>query len=361
MTGRWGASAMLKTGVASAVLKSVGLIALVLSAAPSASASLPPVASQSQSTHLVVIVGAAGGEVYAEVFHNWAVQLVDAATGRLGLASDQVTYLGADPELAPEVISAKSSRENVEQTLMRLANESSPDDSIFVVLIGHGSGDGEQSKFNLPGRDISAAEYDALLDLFVTQDVGFVNTASASGDFAAVLAAPNRVIVTATRDARQNNQTVFPRFFVEALSGDVADLDKDGRVSLLEAYSYASREVKRFYEDDGRMLTETAQLEDNGDGEPSHEPEGGESDGMLARLMFLDNPLNAATAGGARATDDPELRALYDDQRALRVRIEELKLLKDSMDPEVYEAELEDLLVALALKDQAIRAKGGGS
>lgn len=336
------------------------LMTLALSIALPGAAATPLAGAQAQRAHLVVVVGAGGDEVYAEVFHNWAVQLVEAATGRLGLPQENVTYLGADPELAADLISARSSRENVEATLKRLASESSPDDSIFVVLIGHGSGEGEQSKFNLPGRDLSAVEYDALLDLFVTQEVGFINTSSGSGDFATVLAAPNRVIVTATRDARQNNQTVFPRFFVEAFADDVADLDKDGRVSLLEAYSYASGEVKRFYEDDGRMLTETAQLEDDGDGEPSHEPEGGESDGMLARLMFLDNPLNAATAGDPGATDDPELRTLYAEQRELRVRIEELKLLKDTMTTEIYEAELETLLVALALKDQAIRAKGGG-
>ena len=322
-------------------------------------ATSPALATPAQRAHLVVIVGAAGDEVYEQVFHNWAVQLVEAATGRLGLAPDQVTYLGANPELAPDLISARSSRENVEQTLSRLAIDSSPDDTIFIVLIGHGSGEGEQSRFNLPGRDLSAVEYDALLDRFVTQEVGFVNTSSGSGDFTAVLAAPNRVIVTATRDARQNNQTVFPRFFVEAFSGDVADLDKDGRISLLEAYTYASLEVKRFYEDDGRMLTETSQLEDDGDGEPSHVPEGGESDGMLARLLFLDNPLGTAAAG-APTSDDPELRALYEEQRELRVRIEEIKQLKGTMDPEVYEAELEKLLVELALKDQAIRAKGGG-
>ncbi len=313
---------------------------------------------QGQRPHLLVIVGVAGDEVYAEVFHNWALQLVDAATERLGLAEEQVTYLGPDPELSP-AIDGESRRENVEQTLQALATAAAPDDSLFVVLIGHGSGEGEQSRFNLPGRDLSAVEYDALLDLFVTQEIGFVNTTSASGDFVDVLAAPNRVIITATRDARQNNQTVFPRFFVQAFSEDVADLDKDDRVSLLEAYNFASREVKRFYEDDGRMLTETSQLEDDGDGEPSHEPEGGEADGTLARLMFLDNPLGTATAGAAPASEDPELRALYDEQRRLRVQIEELKLLKDSMDPEMYDAELEKLLIALALKDQAIRARGG--
>jgi len=316
--------------------------------------------AQVGQSHLVVIVGAAGGDVYREVFHNWAVQLIDAAAGPLGLTPEQITYLGEDPELDPQRISARSSRENVEATLTRLASESGPDDQIFIVLIGHGSGAGERSRFNIPGRDITALEYDAMLDLFVTQEIGFVNTASASGDFAAVLSGPNRVIVTATRDARQNNQTVFPRFFVEAFAQDVADLDKDERISLLEAYTYASREVKRFYEDDGRMLTETSQLEDNGDGKGSYEPLPAEADGALARRMFLDNPMNTFNAAAGPTTDDPELRALYVDQRGLREQIEGLKILKDSMDPELYATELEQLLVALARKGQEIRARGGG-
>lgn len=331
--------------------------AVVIAGGASASFAAPP--AQAQRSHLVVIVGAAGDDVYEEVFHNWAVQLVEAATQQLGMAPDQVTYLGANPERYPDNVDAKSSRDNIEQTLTRLADESSPDDRIFIVLIGHGSGGGEQSKFNIPGRDLSAIEYDALLDRFVTQEVGFVNTASASGDFTRVLAAPNRVIVTATRDARQNNQTVFPRFFVEAFAADVADLDKDGRTSLLEAYHYASREVKRFYEDDGRMLTETSLLEDNGDGEGTHDPTGGETDGSVARLMFLDDPMGASTAEEGPVADDPEMRRMYDDQRSLRIRIEDLKLLKGTMEPELYAAELEELLVALARTDARIRAKGG--
>jgi len=320
---------------------------------------LPVFQAQAQTSHLVVIVGAAGDPVYAEVFHNWAVQLITSAGESLGLAADDITYLGPDPEVDPATIDGRSGRDEIEQTFTRLADQAGIDDRIFVVLIGHGTGEGEQSRFNIPGRDIPAIEYDALLDRFVTQQVGFINTASASGDFTAVLAAPNRVIVTATRDAHQNNQTVFPRFFVEAFSADVSDLDKDGRVSLLEAYNYATREVQRFYEDDGRMLTETSQLEDNGDGEATHEPTGGEADGSLAALLFLDNPAAIVTDEGTM-TEDPELLRLYEEQRELRVRIEELRRLKDTMDPELYDAELEKLLIQLALKDQQIRAKRGG-
>lgn len=311
-----------------------------------------------QRSHLLVVVGAAGDEIYREVFHRYALELIDIAASQLALADDQVTYLGERPDEYSERVTDRSSRENVERELTRIADQATPDDKLFVVLIGHGSGEGEQSKFNLPGRDLSAVEYDALLDRLVTQKVAFINTASASGDFIAVLSAPNRVIVTATRDAYQNNQTMFPRFFVSAFSADVADLDKDERVSLFEAYTYASLEVKRFYEDENRMLTETSQIDDNGDGEGIHEPELGDPDGGLARALFLDSPA-MVTAAGAEAADDPELRALYDTQRQLREQIEQLRVLKDTMDPDLYEAELEKLLIELARTDQRIRDKGG--
>jgi len=348
-----------RSATAAALVGALALTCVTAVAAAPAAAAKAVGSQQAPRTHLVVIVGAAGDEVYEEVFHNWALQLVTAATGQLGLAPQDVVYLGPDPARDTEHIAARSGREEIEQTLGQLADEAGTDDRVIIVLIGHGTGEGEQSRFNIPGRDLNALEYDALLDRFATQQIGFVNTASASGDFATVLAGPNRVIVTATRDAFQNNQTVFPRFFVEAFSSGESDLDKDGRISLLEAYTYAAREVKRFYEDDGRMLTETCQLEDNGDGEATHEPTGGEVDGSMAALLYVDNPLAAMTEEGA-APADPELVRLYEEQRQLRVRIEELKALKATMDPELYDNELEKLLVELALKDQQIRAKGGG-
>ena len=317
------------------------------------------VEAQTTYSHLVVIVGAAGDDVYQEVFHNWAIELIDAATNKLNLSPAQITYLGEHPDLASHGIAARSNRENIEQTIARLAIETGPDDQIFFVLIGHGTGAGEQSRFNIPGRDITALEYDGMLNLFATQEIGFVNTASASGDFVNVLSGLNRVIVTATRDGRQNNQTIFPRFFVQAFAQDVADLDKDERISLLEAYNYASREVKRFYEDDGRMLTETSQLEDNGDGEGSYEPLTSKTDGTLARRMFLGGFMNTSDTATTPQANDSNLRALYIEQRELREQIEQLKLIKDTMDSELYAKELETLLIALAFKDREIRARGG--
>ncbi len=49
--------------------------------------------------------------------------------------------------------------------------------------------------------------------------------------------------------------------------GDVKfDLDKDGQTSLFEAFLAASRRTEEFYETEGRLATEHALLDDNGDG-----------------------------------------------------------------------------------------------
>jgi hypothetical protein len=200
---------------------------------------------------------------------------------------------------------------------------------------------------------MSAADFARLLDSLPTQKVVFVNAASSSGDFIAALSGPNRAVITATRSGHEKNETIFARFFVEAYAGDGADADKDERVSVLEAFNFARREVARLYESDGLLLTEHALLDDDADGEGSAEPEplsGGE--GRLARTLFL---TGGATLTG-QAPTDPRLAALYEEKRSLEEDIAALRQRKEKLDTETYERELERLLVDLALKTREIRA-----
>ncbi len=207
---------------------------------------------------------------------------------------------------------------------------------------------------------MTATDFAKLLDLFTTQEVVFVNTASASGDFIARLSAPNRTVITATRSGNERNQTLFGRYFVEAFADDGADVDKNDRVSALEAFDYARREVARAYESEGRLLTEHALLDDNGDGEGSNEPDPRDSDGALARTLFLGDEAPAAAADGEPA--DPRLAALYEQQRVLEEQIAELRQRKEQMELSDYERRLEELLVELALKTREIRRiEEGGS
>ena len=314
------------------------------------------------NSHLIIISGLSGEQKYRDFFRDWALILIDAAEGTMGVAPASITYLAEEVEVAPQRVDGRSTAETIEATLRDLSSRAAPGDRIAIVLIGHGSARNGESRINLPGPDLTAADFARLLDLFPRQTIALVNTASASGDFVAALSGSNRAIITATRDGRQDNETVFAGYFVQAYSQDGADLDKDERVSLLEAYEYAVREVQRFYDDSGRLRTETALLDDNGDAEGSHEPDPAAGDGSLARGFFLaGSPVGAAGQPAGAESDDPELRALHENKISLEQRIEELRRIKETMDPEVYMTELEALLVDLALTERAIREKGGGT
>ena len=300
-----------------------------------------------QQTHLLVVVGLGGDQMYTEQFHGWATSLIDAAMENYGVPADNITYLGEKVDIDPERIADRSTHENVGATVEAIADRAGPTDHVAIVLFGHGTfTDGP--KLNLPGRDPSAEDFAPMLDRLGRRRITFVNTASASGPFVEALSGEGRVVMTATRNGRERNATVFGGYFVEAFGDgeDEADQDRDSRVSMLE----------------GILRTEHALLDDNGDGQGAEEPDPLEGDGMLARTAFL-------TAGEVLAAermpfaDDPELAPLYAERTGLETRIDELRVLRGGADQEAYEAELERLLIELALKSREIRqleaAKGG--
>ncbi len=307
-------------------------------------------------SHVLIVSGIGGQPQYSDAFHRWGVSMVDAAKKRLGLPADHVVYLSERPERDAERIRGRSTKENIKTTLAELASRAGPTDRIFILLIGHGSGDGEESRLNLPGPDLTAKELAEQFAIFPTQTVVLVNAFSASGDFVSVLSGPNRVLVTATKTGFERNESIFGEFFVKAFASDEADTDKDERVSILEAFDYARHETARRYEDDNRLLTEHAMLDDNGDGEGTTDPTADSPDGALARTVFLDR--RGVFAAGP-ASGDSLLVALYREKSDIAHRIAELRNLKEQMEVEVYEEELETLLVELALNNRAIRAREG--
>ncbi|MDX1567182.1 MAG: hypothetical protein R3223_05225, partial [Longimicrobiales bacterium] len=238
---------------------------LVLPAVPGVAA------GHAQESHVLVVQGLAGTPEMGERFQRWATRLVDASVDRFGLLPDNVIYLAPDPEVDPDRITGESRAENVESTLREIRSSLEPGDRLLIVLIGHGTFDGEESRFALPGPDLTASDFDGLLDGFPDGSVALVNTASASGAFLPVLSDPGRVVVTATSTGRERNATEFGRFFTEALAAEGADTDQDGTVSLLEAFVYARSEVERHYDEQNLLLTEHALLADSGDGEGSDE------------------------------------------------------------------------------------------
>jgi len=309
---------------------------------------LLPMAASAQEAHLLVITAASGGPEYAVRFDQWATKLVDAAA-KNNVA--HIAYLSDSPERGGK-ITGKSSRENVEAAFKSLASATKAGDAVLVVLIGHGGAEGGAARFNLPGPDLTVADYARLLGLLEGRKVAIVNASSASGAFLQPLSGPNRIVVTATRSGFETNETVFGQFFVDAYAGQGADSDKSGAVSLLEAYTYAAREVDRWYKDQNRLVTEHAQLDDDGDGKGTAAPDGRTGDGTIAKAFLL---------GGvpAAVASNPALKALYEEKRELEARIETLRGMKAKMDPAAYDKELEKLLVDLALKNQAIKKAEG--
>ncbi len=319
-----------------------------------------PVAAQ--QTYILVITGLSGDPAYADEFHQWATTLIDAATGRYELPAENVIYLAEKTELDPARIDDRSTRENVERAFATVAERAQPNDHVLVLLIGHGSYINGESRFNLPGRDLTAQDYARLLEPLGSQQVAFVNAATASGGFIEVLSGEGRTVVTATRSGGQWNATVFGGYFVEAFADgeEESDQNKDGRVSVLEAFEYAVAQVARVYESDGRLQTEHALLDDNGDGEGTREPDPlvTATDGALARTMFISAGEGAGIAG---LPDDPALRALYEERLEIQEQVEALQATRGGTDETRYRAEMETLLVAMALKSREIRAMEGAA
>ncbi|KPJ77470.1 MAG: hypothetical protein AMS19_12575, partial [Gemmatimonas sp. SG8_23] len=245
---------------------------------------------------------------------------------------------------------------NVLQTFAEIAGRAAPMDRLFVVMIGHGTAGGGEVQFNLPGPDLTPSDLLEGLGAFPTQTLALVHTGSASGGFVQPLSGPNRILLAATRTERQLNATEFGEFFAEAVAGDGADLDKDGRVSLLEAFLFTRREVERRYEDENELLTETAVLDDNGDGVLSHDAGLAGPDGPLAATFQL----GGISGTSGQLPDDPELARLYQERADIQRRIDEVRGLRDSMEEDAYLDALEPLLVELALKNREIRAAEGG-
>ena len=306
-----------------------------------------------QAVHLAVIVGLSGDPEHAETFTRWAGTLVDGAVGR-GVTRDHIIYLAEEPAKDAKRTTGKSTKEEIDRAFATLAKGVAEDDVVIVVLIGHGSFDGRIAKFNLPGPDMTPADFDALLKKLPSRHVAFVNTASSSGPFLAELSGPGRTIITATRTGAERFATLFGGHFIDALFSDAADADKNRRVSLLEAFNVAKLETTRSYEREGIMLTEHPLLDDSGDKQGSPTPSVESKNGRIAAVLSL-----GTSSAGEALPDDPKLRALILERRDLERRVEGLKLLKTSMDPARYTSELEKLLTELAVKGKQIRDLGG--
>jgi hypothetical protein len=302
-------------------------------------------AAQAEERHALIISGAAGGAKFAENYDRWRTELVAILRDKLGFAPDLVLVL-AEKSAEGQLV---ASREGVRKAVDTLRTRVKADDTLLIVLIGHGTYDGSDAKFNLVGPDMTADEWSALLKT-VPGRLVFVNTTSASFPFVGRMAGPGRVVVTSTDSAAQVYETIFPQFFVQGLVDPGADLDKNGRISLWETFSFASTRVRQWYEQRGQLSTERPLLDDNADGTASEaaKPAG---DGQVAHRLYLD------AESAPAVSDDPELLALRQRQTRLEGEIGQLKARKALMSPGDYAKELERLLIELSTVAREIRRR----
>lgn len=286
---------------------------------------------------VIVVVGAPGTADYEQQFTTWANDWQQACEE----AGAAFVPVGLDED------TRVSDRETLERILRERGGQ--PDTKLWLVLIGHGTFDGRTARFNLRGPDVSAADLAQWLRP-LEGPVAVINTASSSAPFLKELAAPGRVVVTATKSGFEQNFARFGGYLAESIVNPDADLDKDGQVSLLEAFLKASHAVEEFYKSAGRLATEHALLDDNGDGlgtpadwfrgiRPTRKPADGKSlDGYRAhQFHLLRSPLEEAMP--------PTLRARRDE---LELQVIQLRERKESLPEEEYLTRLEALLTEIA-------------
>jgi hypothetical protein len=285
---------------------------------------------------VMLILGAAGEPQYTTNF-----------TQQLSLWTAACTKVSARQVTIGAASAGESS--DFDQLKQMLASEPKDGADLWLVLIGHGTFDGKEARFNLRGPDVSATDFAAWLAPFHRR-LAIIDTTACSAPFLTKLSATNRIIVTATRSGNEQSFARFGQYFAASFTNPEADLDKDSQVSLLEAFLIASRQVTEFYKLEGRLASEHALLDDNGDGlgtqadwfrglRAIRKPrETAQIDGLLARQVFLIKP-------------DSD-KGLTNDQQSRRDALERavfaLREKKKEMPEEQYYKALEQLLIELA-------------
>lgn len=287
-------------------------------------------AKQAHCAIYYVIVAGLGGEPDYEQRFTSAAKDLERVFKSAGTASRVFTLTG------PQATATQ-----LKETLNAVARDAKIDDDFVLILIGHGSFDGVEYKFNLAGPDVTAGEIAGMCDRIAARRQLIVDTSSASGGAVAALERPGRAVIAATKSGTEKNATVFARYWVEALQDPTTDTDKSDSVSALEAFNYATQKTAAFYESQKRLATEHAVFNDLGRGDPVREA--GNGQGLLLSTFTLFRP-----GRSQQAANDPTKSALLRKKEDLEQQIDTLKYQKAAMDPADYKKQLTDALVELA-------------
>jgi hypothetical protein len=300
----------------------------------------------------ILISGASGEPALGERYLQEIAGMHSILKDTFGFSPDRIVVLFDDPSKSPDLVQYQSTRKNLEEVCRSLQRQVSGEDLVFVFIEGHGNYDAKTYKLNLFGRgDPTDAELAAMLYSIPAGNFILVNVTSCSGGSLFALSRKGSIVVTATKSGMEKNLTHTGRFFIEAFKDNAADMDKNGRVSLMEAFTYARLNVETFYENEGRLPTEHPVLDDNGDAEAHSDPTPENGEGLLARMIYLD----AGPAAGAGNNLTPEQQKLTLEAQDLERQIEALKYAKGEMQEEAYEKKLEELFLKLARINARLR------
>jgi hypothetical protein len=285
------------------------------------------------ATFYVTISGLGGEPDYEQRFKGWAND-IDSSLKKAGGDSNVITMI------AP-------TRDQITARFDAIAKQAKPTDSLVVMLIGHGTYDGVDYKFNIPGPDITGIELAGLMDRVPATRQLVMNGTSCSGASIEFLRKPNRVVIAATKTGTEKNATIFARYWAEALREPAADIDKNESVSALEAFHYAQKKTKEFFDTQKRLATEHSVLEDTGKGAgvaaTGNGPDPDTGEGKLAASFSV-----VRLGANAAAAKDPAKKALLDRKEQVETAIDELKYEKAGMAADDYKKQLTRLLLELA-------------
>jgi hypothetical protein len=292
-------------------------------------------ASARAANYYVTIAGLGGAPEYESQFEKWANDL----NGELKANG---------PEAHVTTLSGPSvTRHEIKEVLGKIAAEAKPEDSFALLLIGHGSFDGIEYKFNIPGPDITASEFARLLNGIPARRQLVVNMTSCSGASIPALVRKDRIVITATKSGTEKNATIFARYWVDALKDPAADTDKNGTVSALEAFRYAQGKTAAYFESEKLLATEHALLSDSGSKDAVRDPKPENGQGLRAAVFPV---LRSETVEAKNVA--PAKQKLVAKKEDLEARIDRLKYQKAAMSPDEYKQQLTQLLLELA-KTQA--------
>ncbi len=281
------------------------------------------------ATYYVTVAGLGGEPDYEQRFTGQAKDL-DKAFKSAGSTAHVYTLTGAQATAA-----------QLRSTVSTIAQQATANDDFVLILIGHGSFDGAEYKFNLVGPDLSAGELATLCDRIPARRQLIVDTTSASGGAVSALERSGRAVIAATKAGTEKNATVFGRYWVEALQDPSADTDKNESLSAMEAFVYAAKKTAAFYDSQKRLATEHAVFDDIGRGDPVREAGNGQGQ-SLSNFTIL------RFGAAQKAASDPAKQALLAKKEDLEQKIDTLKYGKAAMDPGDYRRQLTAALLELA-------------